>query len=313
MRFTLVGSLAVMTSLATGCAALDSDLQYRGSLPDVETNGVVLFEDGEAGHAAMFSTTCVVDPDGGVQEDVDVVGDDSEVVLDGSRDGDGSVVLARTRDELHVISSTLDFNGWAAADPTIGTFPVDGIVNAKLTNDGIAVATDCSMAWLGDDGLELDRVNFTDVGCTGMDPNFDVDAATGTGFVNVDGSILSITPDGAATFAEGDLLAWSASQSGLITADNGATSVNFVEADGNVRWSTDLGAPVLGVADLGARGLVAVMVERADGGKLVTVDATTGLIDRSFDLPDTAEMVVSANGQTIAMVLQDTVHYYNLK
>ena len=43
------------------------------------------------------------------------------------------------------------------------------------------------------------------------------------------------------------------------------------------------------------------------------IDTTTGEITRQFDLPSPADMVISANGRTIAMVLPNAVHYYNLR
>jgi len=320
MRFTLAGTTLVAVAFATGCATIDSDLEYRGSLPDLETNGLVLFEDGESGHAAMMDTTCVVDPDGGIAEDVDVA-DGEEEVLDGSRSGDDSRVLTRVRGELNIIESALDPSGWSVGTPTVRDINVGGdeVLDARITNDGLAVASACTITWLDsptqgvDNYLIADQIDFSDVGCTGMDPSFDVDRATSTAFIEIDGTIHSVTPDGATALAQGDLFEYSQVQGGVLAAADGGTQVQFVEADGTVRWTAELANPIVDVGDLGARDRMAVMVQVGEAGRMVELDAATGEITRQFDLPSAADMVISENGHTVAMVLPNAIHYYTLR
>ena len=318
MRFTLVGTSTVLVAaaFASGCATVDSDLEYRGSLSNMQTHGVVLFEDGETGHAAMMDTTCVIDPDGGVAEDVDV-SDGEESVLDGTASSDDSHVLTRVKGELHTITTQLDTSGWSMDVPQTAQVDVGDldVIDARFTADkGMVVLGSCELKWLDSNNLVTQAIQFHDVGCTGMDPTFDVDRASGTAFVTIDGAIQAITPDGATLLAQGDLFEFSPDQGGLIVGSAGASVVSFVGVDGTTLWTTDLGLNVVDVADLGARGHMAVMVEAGESaGRMIELDATTGEITRQFDLPSPADMVISANGRTIAMVLPNAVHYYNLR
>lgn len=314
MRTTLIGALALSTGLVTGCAALDSDLQHRGSLRNIETNGLVLFEDGETGHAAMYDTTCVVDSDGAVAADVDVVSEDAEEVVDGTSTGDGSTVLARTRGELHIIHNSLDMSGWS--DDAVQThLPVPDVIDARFTDDGVAALAGCEVRWLDtESGAVNSTMSLADMDCEGMGQTLDVDAATGTAYVDIAGLVHAVTPDAVSPVVQGDLFAFSSDEVGVLAADAGQNTVRFAELDGTERWSVDLGAPVADVVDLGARGWMGVMVEMpGERGQLTILDAATGVTVKSFDLPGVADVVASANGQTIALVLPRDVHYYNLR
>jgi hypothetical protein len=311
MRATHLLGLTTLAALAGGCAAVDSDLQYRGTL-NTPTNGVVLFEDGELGHAGMAGTTCVVTPDGRVANDVDIDRDDDEEVVDGSVH-DGGVVLARTRGELHVMSRVEDFN------PGVAHIPVAGVTDARFTGPGaFAALTDCAVEFFVDDGNQnwapTTVMPLTDMGCASMDPSFEIDDATGTAYVGNDSGIFAVSPDATTRLADRtDHVVYAADLGALALADSGTTQVSLVGTDGAERWSADLPGTVHDVFDLGARDAVGVMVARDGQGTLMVLEASSGEVRQQFDLPDVADVVAAANGHTLALVLDDVVHYYNLR
>lgn len=309
---TLLGVVA----LASGCAALDSDLQYRGTLDNTVTNGVVLFEDGSGGHAAMSGTTCEIETNGGIQNDVEIIEGQDEEILDGSKDGDGSVVLARTRGQLHIMTQgsiveDLNFN---FAQPDFLHVDVPNITDAALIDDGIATLAGCEVQWLDAKG-ELVDANLIDLAdCTGMDGTFDVDRLTGTAYVGNGDSLFAVSPDAVTELASaGDIFVVSQQLQGLALADAGSNMVRFSDLNGVEQWSAQLDGSVTDVADFGARGWIAAMVQHDAGATLQVLDAATGARVKSFTLPAAAEIVPAANGETLALVLPEAVHYYNLR
>lgn len=309
MRITVLGALALTTGLATGCAVVDSDLQHRGTLSNTETSGVVLFEDGESGHAAMYGTTCVVDPDGGIAEDVDPNAGETETVVDSSGTTGDDRVLARTAGELYVLEN---------ASVSRIRYPVPGLIDARLADQGdrdlIVATTACGVNWIDvSDGIVDASISLADVDCNGMGTSLDVDGLSGTAYVDISGAIHAVTPETVTPLAEGDLFAYSGDELGLVTANAGSSEVRFVEADGTLRWSADLGGSITDVDDIGARGWVSAMVSHDGIGEFVVLDAATGALVKSFDLPGVADVVVSGNGQTVAMVVNSDVHYYTLR
>lgn len=309
---TILGVIA----LSTGCAAIDSDLQYRGTLNDTPTNGVVLFEDGSAGHAAMGGTTCQIEPNGGIQNDVDVVEDAEEEILDGSKTGDGSTVLARTRGQLHIMQQDgISTNvGFDIPDTEIAHVQVPGITDARFVADGIMTLADCTVAWTDLHGEVMDSQELDVAVCTGMNGSFDVDRVSGTAFVNTDKAIYSVTKDAVTLLASsGDTYAVSQELQGLAIADAGSANLTFTNYAGEAQWTANLSGNVVDIADFGARGWVGVMTDGAEGAQLQMLDGATGAVVKSFHLPDVAEVVPSANGEVLALVLPNAVHYYNLR
>lgn len=300
-------------TLTVGCATVDSDLQYLGTLQK-DTNGVVMFEDGNSGHAAMSGTTCVITTSGGIEDDVDVTSTDNESVLDGTRDADGTTVLARTTGELHLLFPTDNIMN---LDDDVRTVDVPGVQDARLTESRDIVAlADCGVQWmnLDEEANLLDTSILALEGCSGMDPTFDVNPLDGTAFVTTTAGVVSVTPDGATRIADAaDLLEYSVSQDALVLANAGDSVVRLVDSTGAELWSADVGAPVFDVADLGSRDLMGVMLDHDNGAELVLLNVADGSIDRTFSLPSAATIEPSGNGQTLALVLPNAVHYYNLR
>jgi hypothetical protein len=305
---TLVGTLV----LSTACASNNSDLQYRGTL-DTETNSIVLFEGGEAGHAGMSGTTCVVTSDGGLADDVDVENDDSETVVDGSNRNGDDMVLARSGNSLVTIQRITDEFGFTTMGIT-GQVSAPAAVRAAFVADGLVAASSCGVDFLTSSGDLVASQSFSDLGCTGMEPAFDVDRSTSTVYLSSGANAVAVHPNGVTALAgAGDLMTLVSADGALAFADRGANEVRFVGLDGVTRWTAQLPGPVVDLEDMADRGTVAVMVDLGNAGQMVLLDTATGLVERSFALPATAEMFMAANGEVVALQLPDEVHYYTIR
>lgn len=310
MRTISFTTLAGLAALATGCGASSGDLAYQGTL-DTETNGVILFEDGSTGHAGMSGTTCSITSNGTIEVDVDVTDSRDERILDGSRDDDGSVVLARTQNTLYVIESVE--TGWSAglALEITSDVNVDNIVDAAITDEGAVAWGDCTVTWFDQDMGVTGTTNVPFESCSG---SLVTDRATSTAFVTSGSEVAIADPSGVDFLSEsGDLISFSASTASVLIAQSGSSDVQAVDIDGSSRWSTTVNGEIVQIADLGDRGEVAVMVNTGSAGSLVLLDSETGVETRSFPLPSTADMVVSGDGSTLGMVVPDAVHFYTLR
>ncbi|TVQ91118.1 MAG: hypothetical protein EA397_11530 [Deltaproteobacteria bacterium] len=307
MRFI---SLTALTGLAVGCGASDADLVYRGTL-NADTNGVVIYEDGRTGHAAMLGTTCAIDTSGGVADDVNIDGTSEDQVLDGSQDGDGSVVLARTQDFLHIISGTQTSWSWGPNLAVTHNTAAPGVTDGAMTHDGVVAWADCTVSWFDRDMNLLDSAVAPLDDCNAT---FAADFETGETFLANQTEIVRVTRDGADIFSDrADLMVFSPNASALVVADLGDSEVRALNLDGSLRWSTAVRGAVTDIEDLGRRGQVAVMLDHGDEGQLVLLDAETGDFLRDFSLPSSAEVVASRGGSTLGMVVDNVVHFYNLR
>lgn len=310
MNRALIFGTALSAIALSGCGVLDSDLQHRGTLNE-SVDGVVMFEDGDLGHAGMRGTTCGVTPDGGLTTDVDVEDTEEETVVDGTTNGDGAVVLTRTRNEIQVIHDSVvgSFD-----DPTIDRIDVQGVVNAKLAGEQIVTVDGCNVSWMDFSGAIEDRVTLDDTQCMGMGSVLDVDVNNATAYISVDGQVASVTASGMTILGQGDMLSFSALEDGVLAANLEQPGIRFLGSDGSVRWERGTVDNVVSIHELGARGWMAALTESSTGaGRLMILDAWTGDLVKEFDLPGRAEIEASGNGETIALVVDRAVHYYRLR
>lgn len=303
-------SLTALMALAVGCVGTDAELVYRGTL-DTNTNGVVIYEDGRTGHAAMLGTTCAIDTSGGVADDVNIDGSSEDQVLDGTQGDDGSVVLARTRNHLHIISGSEASWTWGPTLAVTHDVEVEGVSDGALTETGVVAWGNCEVTWFDHDMIVTDSAVAPVQDCNAQ---FAADFSSGAAFVASQGEIARITPDSTELFTErADLMAFSPNASALFIAESGSTEVRALEIDGTLRWSATVDGSITGIEDLGRRGQLAVMVANGDDGLLVILDSETGATLRDFSLPSPAEVVASRGGSTLGMVVPNAVHFYNLR
>lgn len=298
MRTILV---AVTLALAAGCTS-DMAFEHRSML-DGRTRGVAL-EDDSSARVGMFGNTCGIDvSSSAIRSDVDIAMNEDFV-----RDAFGGKVLVQGSDGLHIFDPVERGWSWGPADAVL---PGNDLVDGALTDVGtVGLSGDCSVTWTGD---LTGSTQVSDAGCE--EASFSVDRETGTAYVGKDGVITAATLEGIVEVAEGDLAVWDSAAEALYVADRGGLELRALEYDGAERWALVLEGGVVSMEVLGARGGVAVMVERTDGsGALLTIDGFTGEIHAAMDLPSAApEMTSSDSGRTLAVILPGQTHFFGIR
>ncbi|MEZ4322714.1 MAG: hypothetical protein R3F61_34925 [Myxococcota bacterium] len=297
MRVLVVTTVTPLVVLAlSACSAPQdaSDFQYRSTF-DKRTNGVVLHEDGEGGHAGMYGTNCPFDTNtGAVTGDYDLPGSDEDV-QDGEETELGEITLAAViPGTVHVLDKT---GGVYTHVPVT----IDRVVEARLLFDGVVgMSPDCTLSWVGLDGEVRKQIGLS--ACAG---GLEVDPVGGIGVVADPTSTVvtdGVVAQGAAV--NGDLVAFDPLTDAFYIAQTGEWAVHAIEIDGTLRWSADTTGPVTALDDGGAAGAAAVVVGQEDGsGAVAFYDGLTGELVRYADTPSPAEdLSVSGNGRVIALV-----------
>ena len=146
---------------------------------------------------------------------------------------------------------------------------------------------------------------------------FAVNVEDGTVVVGTDTGIAIIGSDGGITAAdtEGSLVARDEVADVWYTGAVDSPIVKALEDDGSERWMVDLNSQVVkALTDAGAQGACALSVENPDKtGAILYLDGETGVILASIDTPTAAKDIeVSADGRTVALVIDSAVHFYTL-
>jgi len=304
-----MGTIILVGGSMAGCQPeFEGDFRHRSTMQR-STNGLVLHDDGAAGHAGMLGTNCPFETDFGmVTGDYDLPGEDEEVQDVGSHVlGSNSVLLVQTS-TLHVLNKN-------SGDYVTEEVDLPGVLSGRFSDDGVVAVVDavigCSVEWFGDDGsvsvVEIPRCS----------PNaFDVDPQTGTAYVGtVDGALEIVTPVGSVDAdTGGDLLAWDPVAEATYVATLDGDTVEAVASDGSVRWSTSVQGAVQVLEPAGRHGAAAVMLEKANGtGLLVLLDGWTGDEISKLPTPSAAKGISFAgNGGSVAMVLDDETYFYGV-
>jgi len=292
--FVLPIPALLIVGLAACTAPQDaSDFEYRSTF-NKRTNGLILHQSGEGGHAGMFGTNCPFDTKSGmVTGDYDLPGSGEEI-QDGEETELGEVTLAA------VIPGTIHVLDKTGGIYTYQPIEVEGVIEARLLFDGaVALTADCRMSWLRMNGDVTADLSLDACG------DFEVDPDSGVAVVAAPGS--SVVTDGSSvqpTAVSGDLVAFDPLTDAFYIAQTGEYAVHALERDGSLRWSVDTPAPVTALDDGGASGAAAVVLEFDDGGgAVVFYDGLTGEQVRYAETPSAAEdLSVSGNGKIIAMV-----------
>lgn len=294
--------MSILLSLLAcgGDEAVDAPLEYRSTLR-VPAMGLALFEDGETGRAGMYATSCPFETSSGnVTGDYDVDGE--ETVTDGGTTALGAETAVLVEPHgVHLVDS-------AGLEDLHESFDVVGATDARLAPGGVVVMTrvggDCALIWPGS-GLSVD------VGCGPMDS-----AADGLVVVGGD-ALVSVTDDGTVdTLDDGraDFVVVDDAAAAIYTAREGVAEVRAFEIGGASRWTAEVDGPVVALAHGGDRGLAVVSIELDDGGRVVLLDGQTGVLIEEIDTPSAVPgLAVSRNGGTIALVLDDETHFYDLR
>lgn len=299
---TLTAAVALV-----GCAPGDaSDFEYRATF-STQTRGIVLHDDGDAGHAGMYGTNCPFETKNGtVTGDYDLP-DEGEEIQDSETTELGEItVIALIPGTVHVL------------DKTGGSYthvPIDapGATEARLVRDGIVtLAADCSVRHVGLDGVErhAERLPWA---CDRA--GVEVDPVGGLGLVATpEGSALIDAAGSQLLDVTGDLVAWDAVARVFYVATRGQPGVTAVEPDGRVRWSVDTSGPVGALDDAGNRGMAAVALGRDDSrGGLALHDGENGDLLKTGTTPSVAsDLSVSGDGLVIALIRPEQSFFFDI-
>lgn len=295
MKKYLVGLAAL--PLAACQSGVTFDLQ---STMDAQTRGVALFDWSNTGVAGMLDQTCAFDFRQGVVlgDVVDLPGTDDRVV-----DGDGSQAIVTSAGIAYTVSEWGD------------TFPIGGatvVVDAAFARSGI-VTVGLREGTCGADFTGLGTfTSLADMDCSRLriDSGFGTDAAfvaDGTTVARVDAA--GVTP----IEAYADLLSWDDRTGTLVIALAGGEHVRGLDAEGNTEWTIEVDGTVESIDTLGRDGMTVVTFERADGlGEVVVVSNQDGSVHADHVTPSVTGVTVSPNGDSVALVTEDNVHFYDV-
>lgn len=299
MRIGLV-SLALVAM--TACTTEDVTFQHQSSVQS-QTRGVAMLSDMPAAQLGMSGNTCQVDTSSGsIGNDVDTVPLEDDQVVDAL--GQDTLVIG----EPGVF--VLEQGAWSVDNATVNA---SNVIDAKFTDDGIVALREPgathTVDWYGQNGQRDGSVTLPDGDYFGT---ITVDSNSGTVYVPGENGVVVATPDGASSVGESaNLAAWDAAANVLYTAQAGLTVVSALETDGTVRWTVDLGTPVVSLDDM--TGNAAVMTGDAAAGELIVLNGDTGEIVSALDTPSAAdEIMVGNNGRSMAMILRNEVHFFGV-
>ncbi|MEQ1507454.1 MAG: hypothetical protein ABMB14_34815 [Myxococcota bacterium] len=285
---------------ATGCQS-ENELSYTATL-QAETNGLALSDNGLDAHGGMSQTTCTIDTNWGCPiDDADLPTADERVV-----DSYKGRTLGTSTFGLHTIVG----NDYVPEDDQ----PLENVRTAGLYDLGqVVVHGGGDACWLRRDGGEPIAIpaEACDDGV-----RYTVDRKNGTLFASTHGgAVLRLDLSGpVALDDQGDLVAYDTSLGLLFTANTGGTELRALDVNGTERWSVTTRGPITDLAARGSRNEVLAMITRRDGlGGMERRDGATGELLGSSVLPtDDGTIVVSDNGQTVAVVLDDEVNFFDL-
>ncbi|MBX2802350.1 MAG: hypothetical protein KTR31_32010 [Myxococcales bacterium] len=296
---SIVG-LGVVATLATACQP-ENELRFTSTL-DLQTNGVVLTDDGLDAHGGMVGTTCTIDVNWGCPtEDADLPTDE-ERVLDHHR----GTTLASSSEGLHVIRS----QAWQQEED----LAIAGVRTAHLGSAGTMVVSGL------DSGCELSIDGGTAVPLPASvcadDVRFAFDSTNGTAFAATDDGVMRLEISGSDVIGEyGDLIAFDDSLGLIYVAQSGSDVLYGVRPNGVQEWSAQIGGAISSVAARGRLGEALVMATTDDGfGLMERRDGRNGELLGRSRLPDgDSEIVVSDNGRTLAHIRPTEVHFFTLE
>jgi dipeptidyl aminopeptidase/acylaminoacyl peptidase len=83
--------------------------------------------------------------------------------------------------------------------------------------------------------------------------------------------------------------------------------------DGTPRWTAELDDAVVALEHGGTQGIAIVSISDDEGGRVVMLDGWTGLVIEEVATPSVVPgFAVSRDGSTLALVLDDETHFYDL-
>lgn len=282
--------------LAAACSTDGLSISHM-SVMQSQTRGVVLYDDGQRGHAAMWNTTCEFDTlNGWLISDHDLPTESEEIV-----DTFEGEVLGRSDVGAHPV--------WRLGQRDL---ELRGVVDGRLFADGLVVLREtrdggCEARW--DDGA----VVALDASACAADA-LDVDREDGSLFVRQGAEVVKVDREGVNPFdGAADLVVFDRTTELVYLANKGEREVWANDLGGGLVWSTKLPGAITAMDDMGRRGAVMVVIEDGDRGRVVVLDGLTGDRRTEAEAPSAeVDVTVSEDGTTMAVTLETEVHFYDL-
>jgi hypothetical protein len=288
---------ALALTLLAGCTGSQDLYMTHMSTMESETRGVVLYDDGQRGHAAMWDTTCEFDTlNGWLIEDYDLPTSD-EIIQDQLN----GTAVARSAQGIHMVHERVDID-------------MDHVIETRLLNGGDLATlrwaeTEHCVVDIGADTVEVD-VEIC-AGATSADTD-----RMGTLYVANGESAWQITADGAAWMAANvDLVVYDRSIDVTYVAELGGTELAGLGKGGEVLWTVQTLGPIASVDDMGQRGYAVVLVSDLTTGRgaMQMFEGRTGEEEVRHETPTgDGEITVSTDGTTLSITLPEYVHFYDV-
>ncbi len=291
----------VLLLASTGCSPNAFHFEHRSSLA-TEATSMALYADGRVGVGTMNHQTCTFDTEAAsIVGDYDVVGADETV-----EDTRGEFAITRAPDGLHLLSS----NGFSANNDVL----VEGIVAARMTNDGVVMLVDdgdCRVEWRTDESTTGASVALPSAACV-SDAGFTVDPDSGRAWVAA-GQVWGVDAAGSRQLdVTANLVDFDIVSGVTFLANRGDRDVSALDADGGLAWTRSAAYAVHHLADMGALGAVAVVSGDFSGARLEAFDGASGDSVASFHLPDVAEISVSSDAGTVGLLHPGAIDSYSV-
>ena len=168
------------------------------------------------------------------------------------------------------------------------------------------------MSWGDQDSVVV--INVPDDYCDSPNVHIDTDFNTGTVVIATDDNGAIVTPEQVIVVEGlGDLVAWDRHTQVIYAAHSGSTQVRGHGVDGGLLWEVEVDGSVVSLDDMGPNAAAMVMVNQWDGsGEAIVLDGYTGELRSETPTPTAAKIQVSDNGEVVAVILPDTVHFYDI-
>jgi hypothetical protein len=290
-----------------GCTSETDTFEHRSELY-IQTRGLALYEDGQTGSAGMWETTCeFTTKDGETTTDMDAPGDKDEILDASTTSLDQPTVLISTPTGTYI--------GFPEQMDEPHELWVTGVIDANFVDQGIVTLANpgsCQVNWGNSDSVTTIEVpqGYCDA------PSVSIDSDFTSGMVVIatadDGAI--VRPDEVIQIEGlGDLVAWDRFTQTIYAAHSGSSQVRGHGVDGGLLWESEVQGTIVSLDDMGPHGAALVMVSQWDGsGNAVVLDGHTGELRTETPTPSAAKIQVSDNGEVMAVILPDTVHFYDI-
>jgi len=294
MRVLVSTSLFV---LALGCQP-QSELEFQHlSTMKAKTQGLVLMDDGQVGHAGMAGTTCRFDTlNGWLIDDFDLPTRE-ERVLDTLR----GKVLGTNDEGLYEVKA-LDFT------------PAEHVTEGRYLRGG-------ELVWLQGEGASC-SVAYSDGDVVPVSGTLCEAGPDAVSVVRDDGAVVVGTADetvvvdgsGAEHFADAaDFVVYDPATGLVYLAQKGERTVRAVDLDGMPVWSTELPGRIQAMTRLGSRGKVVAMITTDDEDRMVVIDGPSGEQELGTETPSAdVELEASEDGSTLAVVLPREIYFFDV-